>query len=283
MSFIDLLENLLTAPRLPQQAPMPTPRPSIPDAPRLSPTLPATAPVPTSRPAAPIPARSGLNWQRGLRTAGAGMANLRDTGGDPFMSFGQGFGGAQNYLAGADSAAAAAAAKAEQTAYDRGQDSADLELRRAAEDRQRQASEIQSKKTADEMERLARQNGLTVDQMIQIERIAQAAGEAETNAERRRKVVEAERQRLIKQFGDGEQVGGLTPKAEETAPKAPSAGRKFPSTADEARGDPSIGGLTPERYSEAPRDPAQREVGTVYRAPDGRAVRWMGNGWQLAQ
>lgn len=34
-------------------------------------------------------------------------------------------------------------------------------------------------------------------------------------------------------------------------------------------------------YPPAPRDPAQRQKGQTYKAPDGRLVKWMGDGWQL--
>ncbi|TXH57897.1 MAG: hypothetical protein E6Q97_03425 [Desulfurellales bacterium] len=41
-------------------------------------------------------------------------------------------------------------------------------------------------------------------------------------------------------------------------------------------------GLSPEIfgvYQAAPRDPAARQVGRVYKSPDGKAARWVGNGW----
>lgn len=98
--------------------PRPTPRPSLPGgsfAPNRQ-TMPPTAPIPTPRPAGPVPGGepqpqqrvnplmallagggAGGDWRQMVRAAGSGMANLRNTGGDPFMSFGQGFGGATGH------------------------------------------------------------------------------------------------------------------------------------------------------------------------------------------
>lgn len=43
-------------------------------------------------------------------------------------------------------------------------------------------------------------------------------------------------------------------------------------------------GKAPEQIEQAPRDVNNRVVGQVYTAPDGRKVRWLGDGrWELAQ
>ncbi len=44
------------------------------------------------------------------------------------------------------------------------------------------------------------------------------------------------------------------------------------------KGGASSGDLPP-----APRDKSQRKTGEIYKAPDGRKVKWMGNGWQLVK
>lgn len=37
------------------------------------------------------------------------------------------------------------------------------------------------------------------------------------------------------------------------------------------------------QHAPAPRDPKQRKVGTVYSAPDGRKVKWTGEGWEVVE
>lgn len=163
-----------------------------------------------------------------LRAMGAGAANLRNTGGDPFMSFGQGFGGATQYYDAQDllderraNNASAAALDAEKLQYDRAQDAAkiardqakddaDLELRRLAEDRQARSSELANQKTALELRQLARQNGLNISQVLEIERIAQAAGENIIDPAERKAEIDATRTRLLDQATSGQGLSGRT-------------------------------------------------------------------------
>lgn len=42
-------------------------------------------------------------------------------------------------------------------------------------------------------------------------------------------------------------------------------------------------GSTGQTLMPAPRDPKQRTVGTTYSAPDGRKVKWTGEGWELVE
>lgn len=209
-------------------APPPAPRPLSDSA--FDARNPAPRAVPATPPQNPLMALfNGGGWggdpRRLLRAVGASMAGARETN-DPFLAFGHGFGGATGYYDGRDASAAEAALEREQTTYDRSKDSADFALRKAAEDRLSKSAELANKKTAAEIERLAKQNGLTVSQMLEIERIAQAAGENMYGAERQR-VIEAERKRLMEQYASGnepeQKAGlskrdkGLTPDVEVTA------------------------------------------------------------------
>lgn len=165
-----------------------------------------------------------------MRAAGAGMANVRGNPfGDPWITAAQGFGGAQAYGAEQDAAAQQQAVDAEKTAYQRQQDAAaaartqqkeaaDLALRTAAEKRQAKTAELTQRKTLLEIRRMARSNGLTVSQQLEIERIAQAAGE-NMIGEEREAAIDAKRQELIDQVtnGQGLSEGGLSTTDEHTA------------------------------------------------------------------
>lgn len=165
-----------------------------------------------------------------LRNIGGGMANLRNSGGDPFVSFGMGYGGATATGEERENADAAAATAAEKTQYDRGQDAAktqrdiekdraDMALKSLVEKRQAETADLTNKKTALEIRRLARQNGITTSQMLEIERIAQAAGE-NLSGDRRTKAIDETRDRLLKQFSDGEGISddtGLSGQSDITA------------------------------------------------------------------
>jgi hypothetical protein len=175
---------------------------------------------------------------------GMGLSNMSSTGGDPYLAFAQGFGGTAKFTTAEQAAAAAAKQKeidnaiaANKLAMDQnqfdarlgqdqsqfnqrmGQDQSqfdtrqtqqasesdrDYALRQAADKRQQMLADQEVKKSAAEIERMARGNGITVDQQLQIERIAQAAAENIVDPEERKKTVDAERQRLTDQFKTGD-------------------------------------------------------------------------------
>lgn len=225
-SFINSLVQLLSGSggdaQIAPSAQLPNNRP---------PVLPRVAPIPMPRPAmapAAAPASSnplmdlfgGGNLRNMLHAAGAGMSRLGPTGGDPYLAFAQGFGGATAY----DDAQAAARAKAEldagNTAYERSvadaktqreieKDAADLQLKQLAEARQQKTADLANQKTAQEIRRDARANGITITQQLEIERIAQAAGE-NLYGEERAKAIDAERKRLIEQVTSGQGITGKT-------------------------------------------------------------------------
>lgn len=211
--FQQILTSLLSGAGLPQRAPQPTPRPELPGgtfAPNRAPA--AQPPAQAPQPANPLMrllagGSAGGDWRQMVRAAGAGMSELGNTGGDPYRSFGQGFGGATGYYGKRETAAAEAAMDAEERAYKRQQDANDLELRRAADARASRSAELSNAKTAAEIERMAKSNGLTVSQMLEIERIAQAAGESEYDPVKRREVVSSERKRLLEQFTSNDREG----------------------------------------------------------------------------
>ena len=86
-------------------------------------------------------------------------------------------------------------------------DAADLELRRLSEKRQAESSDLANQKTAAEIAREARMNGMTTSQMLEVERIAQAAGENLYGAKREQAINET-RERLIKQVQGGQGLTG---------------------------------------------------------------------------
>ncbi len=200
--------------------------------------LPEAPPIPQPRPAS-LPNRS-LMPQRGpmesgplghlfggrardfIRSAGAGMANIGPTGGDPYLSFARGFGGAAGYDDAREAAAAKASIDADKLAYDRGRDAAsdlrlakkdaaDPELRRLAEERQARTTKLTNRKTALEIRREARANRITVKQQLEIERITHAVGENIIDPAERRAAVEAERKRLTEQVTSGHGISGAQP------------------------------------------------------------------------
>jgi hypothetical protein len=174
-----------------------------------------------------------------LRSIGGGMANMVETN-DPYLAFGRGFGGAQTQASTAAQTAADAAAKAKQAEFENAlamnnalinqetstarmtqdqsqfdsrmtqdqkqfderarQDEQDRQIRAAAEQRQQKLDELTIKKTEAEIKRMANSNGITVDQQLQIERIAQAAGEGIISPAERKTAVDAKRQELVSQF-----------------------------------------------------------------------------------
>jgi len=174
-----------------------------------------------------------------LRSIGGGMANMTETN-DPFVAFGRGFGGAQNQQATAAQTAAEQAAAAKQkefenamalnnalinqnttqqkmtmdqsqfdarTGQDQKQFDEQMQLRKAQDERQAKMDEINYKKTEAELIRMADSNGLTVNQMLEIERLAQAEGENIISPEKRKVAVDAKRQELLERFG-GKKISG---------------------------------------------------------------------------
>ncbi|MCC6919949.1 MAG: hypothetical protein IT548_12155 [Alphaproteobacteria bacterium] len=66
----------------------------------------------------------------------------------------------------------------------------------------------------------------------------------------------------------------------QASPKSPAAAPPPPVAPEAARAQQPP---APDTTPPAPRDPAQREVGQRYRAPDGRMVKWTGRGWEPVQ
>jgi len=63
---------------------------------------------------------------------------------------------------------------------------------------------------------------------------------------------------------------------------APAAGGGAPAAANAPAASAPTAGKG-GRFPDAPRDKAARKVGQVYMAPDGRKVRWKGEGWEPVQ
>ena len=161
---------------------------------------------------------AGGDPRKMFRAFALGAGNIGNTGGDPFVALGRGLGGAQGYYADKEAAAAAAASKAEQTSYQREMDAAKMKrdaekdaaeqnLKQVSEARLNKQADLNNQKTALEIRREARQNGVTTSQMLEIERIAQAAGE-NLYGEERTKAIDATRERLLDQFGAGKGISG---------------------------------------------------------------------------
>jgi hypothetical protein len=218
---------------LPQRAPVPTPRPSqgplTPSRPQ-QPVIPIAPPQPSMPAAAPQQQNplmtllsggsGGGDWRRMARAAMSGIASA-DPRSEGMLAFAQGASGAAKHYTDADAALREQALEKDKIAYERSKDAADLELKRAADMRASRSAELADQKTAAEIARMARQNGLTVSQMLEIERIAQAAGQAEYDPKKRREIVASERQRLLEQFAGGDRPGGLS--AKEGAGLSPDA------------------------------------------------------------
>lgn len=179
-----------------------------------------------------------------MRSIGGGLANMQE-GNDPYVAFGRGFGGAQTQASTAAATAAQQAKEAQQKEFDNamalnnalinqgntearmGQDQSqfdarmtqdqtqheqDLSLRSAAEQRQDKLAEASLKKSAAEIEQMAKSNGITVSQQLEIERIAQAEAE-NLPASKRPAVMEATRKRLTQQIAGGQPVSATAPVA----------------------------------------------------------------------
>lgn len=147
-------------------------------------TLPQGTFTPQRQDDGPLAQLFGPSVTPTLRAIGSGMANLGNSGGDPFVSFGRGFGGASNYYQAREDADKAAAVSANKLLYDRTRDAttdqrtaekdaADLELRKMAEERQQRTAALADKKSLLEIRRLARGKGVTTDQYLRARAQAQ--------------------------------------------------------------------------------------------------------------
>jgi hypothetical protein len=192
---------------------------------------PAVAPAASTNPFAKFAGlfNGGTDLSSYLQKVGMGMSNMGASGGDPYLAFAQGMGGTAKFTTAQQAAAADAKQKeidnaiaANKMAMDQGQfdqrmsqdqsqfstrmgqDQSqydkDYALKSAADKRQQMLADQEIKKSAAEIERMAKGNGLTVDQQLQIERVAQAAGENVINPDDRKKAIDAERDRLTQQF-----------------------------------------------------------------------------------
>lgn len=184
------------------------------------------APAPAAAPTGPLGnlgaiLTGGADYGNILQKIGYGMSNMSNAGGDPYLSFAQGFGGAQKFTTeeqrlAAERAAAAEKMKQEQTlamqrlTQDQGQFDArqtqsqtqfdaQHQLAQSAEKRAQMLADQSAKKSEAEISRMAKQSGISTDQMLSIERIAQAEAENEPDPELRRQLVEKKRAELTAQ------------------------------------------------------------------------------------
>lgn len=208
-----------TPPIIPDAAPVPPPRPM--DAAAMQ--QPAMAPQQPDSPKNMLMqllsgGGAGGDPRQMFRAFAMGAGNIGSTGGDPFVALGRGLGGAQGYYADKEAAAAASAAKADETAYQREMDAAKMqrdaekdataaELKKISEARLNKQADLTNQKTALEIRREARQNGITTQQMLEIESTAQAAGE-NLYGDERQKSVDATRERLLDWIGAGKGISG---------------------------------------------------------------------------
>lgn len=87
-----------------------------------------------------------VDWRRTIRAIGGGMANMGNAGGDPYLAFGQGFGGATNSLQERDDLAMKQEAAKNASAEDQRRWEAEMEIKRAAEERKAKLDEMQLQK-----------------------------------------------------------------------------------------------------------------------------------------
>lgn len=165
---------------------------------------------------------------------GAGMGNLGNSGGDPFVSFGQGFGGASASAQAEDAAAAATARADEKLAYDRSHDEAktqreiekdraDMAIKTMAEKRAERTAGYANQKTALEIRRLSRQTGLSMDLLLKIDKAAvDYVGDDMIDRDEK---INAKRDELIEQAKQAEGLGGLSSDASNTGLSQGGAGR----------------------------------------------------------
>ncbi|MBW3099195.1 hypothetical protein [Pseudohoeflea coraliihabitans] len=194
---------------LPQIGPMPQPRPQLPGGTFTPNRQDRNAPQPQPAPQpAPNPAPSpgmmvqgplgqlfgGRSPSELIRSIGAGMATIDPHNDDPLSTFGRAVSGVSQYRDNQSSSAA----QAEQTNLENARKAADAEIKSAAEKRAAEKHDLDMKKTRLELERTARQRGLDLNTVLRIESIAQEAGKEIPLLEDRRRVVEAERERLYR-------------------------------------------------------------------------------------
>jgi type IV secretory pathway VirJ component len=195
------------------------------------PLPPAPAPATTTGPLANLQSilTGGADYGSIIRQIGGGMANMGPTGGDPFLAFAQGFGGTQQYATQQEKEAAerAAALQKQQmdanlalqrltqdqsqfdaslannqsqfntrTTQDQAQFDQRMELEKAADKRAEQIAADNRRKTDAEILRLAKREGLTVDQTLRINDAAQKATENIIDPSERRAAYDAEVDRL---------------------------------------------------------------------------------------
>ena len=173
----------------------------------------------------------GKDFRQIIRAFGAGAGARPGSSGDPWAAGLAGFGGATGYYGDQEAAAAKAAIDAEKTDYQRQQeadklrrdeerDARDFEMRKVADARAAKTSELQNQKTSMEIKRDARSNGITISQQLELERIAQAAGENIINPEERKRVIDETRERLVKEITGG---AGISRASTGLSPSAPTA------------------------------------------------------------
>ena len=199
------------------------------------------APAPAPAPPGPFGNLSAIlngdaNYGSIVRQIGGGLANMGPTGGDPYLAFAQGFGGTQTYATAQEKEAAdraAALAKQQQDAnlalqrltqdqsqfdaslnnnqsqfdtrltQDQSQFDQRMTLEQAAEKRQQLVAETAAKRTEAEIARQAKREDITPTTMLEIEKLARAAVPEFTPPEQAKEIMEAERDRLIKQVKAG--------------------------------------------------------------------------------
>lgn len=208
---------------------------------------PVTTPVPPpAQPTGPLAnlqniLTGGADYGALMQKIGSGMSNLSSTGGDPYLSFAQGFGGAQKYTTEEQRLAAeraAAAAKQQQDAnlalqrltqdqsqfdsrmsqdqsqfstrssQDQAQFDQRMELEKAANTRADQLAADARRKTDAEILRAAKKEGLTPDQMLRIDEAARKSTEDVIDPAERRTAYDAEVSRLTQMTKSGRMSEG---------------------------------------------------------------------------
>lgn len=207
---------------------------------------PIPAPAPTTTTTGPLAnlqniLTGGADYGALMQKIGSGMGNLSNTGGDPFLSFAQGFGGAQKYTTEEQRLAAERAAAAEKAQMDANlalqrltqdqsqfdanlannqsqfntrmqQDQAQfdqrMELERSADKRADQIAADSRRKTDAEILRAAKKEGLTADQMQRINDAAQKSTEDIIDPAERRTAYDAEVARLTQMTKSGRMSEG---------------------------------------------------------------------------
>lgn len=217
------------------------------------------APAPVPQPTTPLATNLGgilsgdPNFGGMIRQIGGGLANMSNAGGDPYLAFAQGFGGAQQYATTQQKEAAERAAALQKQQMDANlalqrltqdqsqfdaslannqsqfstrsqQDQAQfdqrMELERAADKRADQIAADNRRKTDAEILRLAKREGLTPDQMLRINDAAQKATEDIIDPAERRSAYNAEVERLTQATKSGRLSDGPGISEADTMPAA---------------------------------------------------------------